>query len=927
MGDAEETVAAPVLSAKLRRPAPRGMARPRLIHTLDRVWSCGLGLVVAPAGSGKTTLLSQFAAAHDGSVAWYQAEASEASPLDLLAHIHRALTDASAVTGPPWSSVDAAIDHIDRALRRPLVLIIDDVHTLLGTAAEAALSRFIAYLPSPLGVVLGSRRPPSVDLSRRRLDDQVVELAANDLRFRTWETEQLFNEEYRERLTPEELAELTWRTEGWVAGLQFFHLATRAKPAAERVRVLAGLGRRSGMVHDYLARNVLTELPEELARFMVRTSPLGWMTGPVCDAFLGGVGSERLLGAAEERRVFTERVDGGAYRYHEVIRAHLEDALVELLGERGAREEHQRAAVLLEDAGRRVEAARAWSRAGDWDAATRLLGDDGDTAVPLPAALTSEPWALLAAARRLVRHGRLVEAVDAYQVAERAYGRAARAEVCRRERAATAAWCASAPSPGDGWSSVLRRATMRHPRRVLDESTLAGDAGDRVTAGMVWLLAGDVVAARARFEAVAQDPQTATLLAAASQLGGVLASLIAGDPVEGAGWAVEALEAEVPWVAHLGAALALAGATAAVDEAAAVRAGCARDGNRWGEAIAALLEGMLWLRLPPGAETPAPGAALDRGVALFAGAGAAVLHAWALGVRAQILASGGDTEAAEASAQALRAGAAAGTDLVRLHIAGRAAVADPGPATPVSVHPPVSVRCFGGLAIAVDGQPVDETLAKPRVRSLLRMLAANAGRTVHREQLIDALWPEQSPTGATRSMQVAVSLARQLLPGGSELIARTGDGYLLALPPGSRADVREFGLAMSRGRHALRAGAMEEARDEFTAALDLYTGELLPEEGAATWAVKERDRHNADAADAAGSLADALLALGDERAAMGALERAVRIDPYRDGVWRMLIATARDLGDVAAARHARRAYEAVLAELDVSIDTTGLDGD
>ncbi len=326
-----------VLAAKLRQPARRGMARPRLLQALDRVWSCGLGLVVAPAGSGKTTLLGHFAASHDGSVAWYQAEASESSPRDLLAHIQRSLGDAFAIGGPPWESVDRAIDDLDRRLDRPALLVIDDAHTLHGSAAEAALARFIAYLPASLSVVLGSRRPPDLDLSRRRLDDAVVEIGTNDLRFRTWETEQLFNHEYRARLKPEELAELTRRTEGWVAGLQFFHLATRAKPVAERVRVLTGLGTRSGMVHDYLARNVLAELPDELARFMVRTSPLGWMTGALCDAFLAGSGSDALLRAAEARHVFTEGLGGGAYRYHEVIRAHLEDALVELLGEDGAR--------------------------------------------------------------------------------------------------------------------------------------------------------------------------------------------------------------------------------------------------------------------------------------------------------------------------------------------------------------------------------------------------------------------------------------------------------------------------------------------------------------------------------------------------------------------------------------------------------------
>ena len=69
---------------------------------------------------------------------------------------------------------------------------------------------------------------------------------------------------------------------------------------------------------------------------------------------------------------------------------------------------------------------------------------------------------------------------------------------------------------------------------------------------------------------------------------------------------------------------------------------------------------------------------------------------------------------------------------------------------------------------------------------------------------------------------------------------------MLALPPGSWADVREFGLAVAGGRRALRAGNLAEAAELLGAALELYAGELLPEEGAATWVVKERDRFNAD---------------------------------------------------------------------------------
>src|SRR6202011_4492662 len=181
----------------------------------------------------------------------------------------------------------------------PAALVIDDLHALAATPAEAAIERLITYLPPWLHVITGARRPPEFNLSRLRVSNHLFEIGPDDLRFRSWEVEELFRHHYREPLPPEELAELARRTDGWAAGLQLFHLATRGKPASERRRVLASLSSRLRDVREYLTRNVLEGLDEELRVFLIRTSVLGRLSGPWCDELLGRDDSNRLLAEIE----------------------------------------------------------------------------------------------------------------------------------------------------------------------------------------------------------------------------------------------------------------------------------------------------------------------------------------------------------------------------------------------------------------------------------------------------------------------------------------------------------------------------------------------------------------------------------------------------------------------------------------------------
>ena len=213
---------------------------------------------------------------------------------------------------------------------------------------------------------------------------------------------------------------LARRTEGWAAGLQLFHLATQGRPAAERRRILGGPGSSGRLLRDYLALNVMRGLPAELRSFLVETACSAGCPGPCATGSAGAGGSGAMLDELARRGVFTvlaeDDGDGDTYRYHEVLRQYLDRVLVEDIGEAAARSRHATAGRLLEADGALPEALRAYCRAEDWDAVSRLLGGRGEQlaaagaaawidALP-PAIERHDPWVALAAARRARNDGR-----------------------------------------------------------------------------------------------------------------------------------------------------------------------------------------------------------------------------------------------------------------------------------------------------------------------------------------------------------------------------------------------------------------------------------------------------------------------------------------------------------------------------------------
>ena len=259
---------------------------------------------------------------------------------------------------------------------------------------------------------------------------------------------------------------------------------------------------------------------------------------------------------------------------------------------------------------------------------------------------------------------------------------------------------------------------------------------------------------------------------------------------------------------------------------------------------------------------------------------------------------------------------------------------EPGAAANV-ILPPLArpqgleIRAFGGFVVEVGDRPVALDRIKPRARAVLRFLAVRPGVAIHREVIQEALWPDvDSPTGA-RSLHVAVSALRGLFgealaTDSTRLIAREGDAYRLAVDPG-QVDVGRFERDMARGRAARNGGSADSAvagagTAAFAAALALYKGDLLPQDGPAEWAVERREHFRREAVEAATVLAEDALASADLDAAIRVCRRGLELDRFHDPLWRVLIAARDQAGDPGAASRDRREYASILEGLGLSPD-------
>lgn len=313
-------------------PVPRELVlRPRLIDRLNRGLEGKLILVSTPAGYGKTTLLSAWAAQCPLPVAWISLDEGDNDPvrfLQILAAafnpifpgIDQSLSNSlQSPQAPALEELLASLLNEIAQISRAFVLVLDDYHLITEPAIHRAMITLLGHLPAQMHLAIASRADPPLQLARLRARSELTELRLADLCFTLGEASQFLLRSMELRLPADQVAALTARAEGWIAGLQMAAISLRsATDPAGFIQSFSGSHR---FILDYLVEEVLQDQPEEVQTFLLKTSVLNRLAGPLCDVVAGLQDSQEILERLERHNLFIIPLDEERvwYRYHQLF--------------------------------------------------------------------------------------------------------------------------------------------------------------------------------------------------------------------------------------------------------------------------------------------------------------------------------------------------------------------------------------------------------------------------------------------------------------------------------------------------------------------------------------------------------------------------------------------------------------------------------
>lgn len=388
-----------LIQTKLNPPSVSAdlVRRPRLINRLDQGRSLPLTLISAPAGSGKTTLLSDWLSVCPCPSAWLSLDEGDgdlsvfldyfiaalrtivpgACPQTLAILSASELPSASVLAGLLSNEIESLHHHPALAGGQGFVLVLDDYHLLAGQAVNRLLVELLRHPPRPLHLMLAARSDPALPLAGLRARGQMVEIRRQDLRFTLQEAEEYLRSTVQRPLSDVDMALLLEKTEGWITGLHLAGLNLRTLSDANDF--VLSLDSSDRLAMDYLLDEVLSRLQPAIQTFLLKTSLLDRLCGPLCEA-VTGLGDAVCDGQAylewlEQANLFVVALDsqGRWFRYHHLFQQLLQSRLLRQVGPDEVAGLHRRASAWLIDNGFIEEAIGHSLAAGDEATAAHIV--------------------------------------------------------------------------------------------------------------------------------------------------------------------------------------------------------------------------------------------------------------------------------------------------------------------------------------------------------------------------------------------------------------------------------------------------------------------------------------------------------------------------------------------------------------------------
>lgn len=351
------------LSTKLYIPPARAnaIARPRLIEQLLSGINqprC-LVLLSGPAGFGKTTLLSEFVVRLQRPFGWVSLDDGDNDPARFWSYVIAACQTMQAGVGEsvqvmvqspqslPNETIPTILINDLAGIDKAFTLVLDDYHAIQNSSIHASLSFLLENLPENLHIVISTRTDPPWPLARWRARNRLVEIRAQDLRFTAVEAASFLNQTMRLNLSPENVAALEERTEGWIAGLQLAALSMKGlSDISGFIKTFTG---SHVYIADYLVEEILQRQPEEMQTFLLQTSILERLNAGLCEAVTGCENSQSILTTLHRANLFLVPLDDVQqwYRYHHLFADLLAFRLKQALPEGAIQKLHCQASAWL----------------------------------------------------------------------------------------------------------------------------------------------------------------------------------------------------------------------------------------------------------------------------------------------------------------------------------------------------------------------------------------------------------------------------------------------------------------------------------------------------------------------------------------------------------------------------------------------------
>ncbi len=365
----------PLLKTKISIPRLPGefVHRPRLTERIHQGVKGSLTLLAAPAGFGKTNLLIEWAKETTLPVAWLTIDSDDNDISRFIRYVIGALQTLEPGLGEEavdllasskddgWKTGLTLLINELSVLPKEGVLVLDDFHALENSTILQRFDFYLKHSPPNLHLIIASRSEPELDLAFLRAKGRVLELGIDDLRFTGEEVVQYFQQVIGLEFPPATVQALVERTDGWITSLQM--AAISLKDQADPANLLANLEGKSHYLSDFLAEEVLDRQPGEIRQFLLRSSILETLSGPLCQAVVKpdaqpGYGAV-MLNRLEHANLFLLALDDQHewFRYHPLFVDFLRQIQAEV-NPTEIPELHKRAAGWLETNGNFDEAFR-----------------------------------------------------------------------------------------------------------------------------------------------------------------------------------------------------------------------------------------------------------------------------------------------------------------------------------------------------------------------------------------------------------------------------------------------------------------------------------------------------------------------------------------------------------------------------------------